>query len=316
MHNSPPIHHIQHPIPDTQHPIPDTPYPIPTSGLWYGLLGVLGFSLTLPATRVAVESLDPWLVGLGRPLIASIFAAMLLLLTRQPWPTRAQMRSLFLVAGAVILGFPLLAAFAMTQVPSAHGGIVLGILPLATAVAATWRAHERPSLRFWVASVIGSTSVVGFALSAGAGHLQWGDLLLLVAIAAGALGYAEGGQLARSLGGWQVICWALVLAAPFLLVPTLLLAFQSTLAAPPVAWLGFAYVTLISQLLAFFAWYRGLALGGIARVGQVQLLQPFFTLFAAAVLLGESITLLTIATACIVLVVVWLARKAPVIRQK
>jgi drug/metabolite transporter (DMT)-like permease len=285
-----------------------------TRGLAYGFLGVLGFSLTLPATRVAVAYFDPTAVGLGRALVAAGLAALLLLATRQPWPSRAQWRSLVIVAIGVILGFPLLSAWAMSRLPAAHGAVILGLLPLATALAGALRAGERPSRGFWVAGVVGSATVVAFAVSMGAGDIQPADLALFAAVLAAALGYAEGGRLARELGGWQVISWALVLAAPFIAVPVFLALGKPAPPAPWTAWFSFGYVAVISQFLGFFAWYRGLALGGVARVSQLQLLQPFLTLLASALLLGEQITLLMVGAALLVLVTVALGRKAAIVR--
>jgi drug/metabolite transporter (DMT)-like permease len=283
-----------------------------TAGLWYGLLGVLGFSLTLPATRVAVTYLDPSVVGLGRALVAAALAAVLLVATRQRRPTRAELGSLAIVAAGVIFGFPFLSAWALRQVPAAHGAVVIGLLPLATALAAALRVGERPSWQFWLASLAGSAAVIGFALASGAGGLQIADLALLGAVLAGALGYAEGGRLARRLGGWQVICWALVLAAPFVSIPVGMAIWQHGAGAPPIAWLGFGYVAVVSQLLAFFAWYRGLALGGVARVSQMQLLQPFLTLVASALLLHEQVTPTTLLVALVVLLAVVAGRKAAI----
>jgi drug/metabolite transporter (DMT)-like permease len=283
-----------------------------TAGLWYGLLGVLGFSLTLPATRVAVGYLDPSVVGLGRALVAAVLAALLLAITRQRRPGRADLGSLTIVAGGVILGFPFLSAWALRQVPASHGAIVIGLLPLATALAAAIRHGERPSWQFWLASLAGSAAVIGFASATGTGGLHAADLALLAAVAAGAVGYAEGGRLARTLGSWQVICWALLLAAPFVSIPVGLALWRHGAAAPPAAWLGFGYVAVISQLLAFFAWYRGLALGGVARVSQIQLLQPFLTLLASALLLHEQITPATLLVALLVLISVALGRRAAV----
>ena len=283
------------------------------AGLWYGLLGVLSFSLTLPATRVAVAFLDPTVVGLGRALVAALLAAALLAATRQRLPTRAELRSLAIVASGVILGFPFLSAWALRQVPAAHGAIVIGLLPLATAFAAAVRVGERPSWQFWLASLAGSTVVIVFALVSGGG-LEMADLALLGAVAAGALGYAEGGRLARTLGGWQVISWALVLGAPFISIPVGIALWQHGAAAPPSAWLAFSYVAVISQFLGFFAWYRGLALGGVARVSQIQLLQPFLTLVASALLLHEQVTLATVLVALVVMLTVALGRRAAVAR--
>ena len=287
-----------------------------SAGMWYGLLGVLGFSLTLPVTRVAVAYLDPTIVGLGRALVAAVLAGGLLLLTRQRRPTAGEWRSLALVVFGVILGFPLLSAWALRQVSATHSAIMIGLLPLATALAATLRHGERPSPQFWLAGLAGSAAVLGFALYNGLGGLQLADLALLGAVAAGAVGYAEGGQLARTLGSWQVICWALVLGAPFISLPVAWAISQHGLAAPPSAWLGFAYVAVVSQFVAFFAWYRGLALGGVARVSQIQLLQPFFTLAASAALLHESITYGTILVALVVMLAVAIGRRAPVARPR
>lgn len=283
-----------------------------TMGLFYGFLGVLSFSLTLPATRVAVVDLNPTFVGLGRGVIAGILAAIALYVTRQPLPTRRQWRSLAIVALGVVLGFPLLSAWAMQQLPAAHGAVVLGLLPLATAIAGVLRAGDRPSLGFWLASVVGSATVVGFAVWSGGGQLEAAHLILLASVVAAAMGYAEGGRLARALGGWQVISWALVLAALLELIPTAIAIARQGLAASPTAWIGFAYVCCISQFVGFFAWYHGLALGGVARVGQMQLLQPFLTILASAVLLGETITPATLGAASLVIASVALGRRTAV----
>ena len=286
-----------------------------TLGLLYGLVAVMAFSLTLPATRVAVADLDPVFVGLGRSVVAAVIALLILLFARPRFPTRAQWRALAIVAAGVIVGFPLLTAWAMQRVPASHGAILLGLLPLATAAAGALRAKERPSRGFWIASMVGSTLVVAFALISGAGKPTLADLALLAAVLAAAVGYAEGGRLAQTLGGWQVMCWALVLAAPFLLIPVVLVGLPHAGAVPLNAWLAFAYVALVSQLFAFFIWYSALALGGIARVSQLQLLQPFFTLFAAGLLLGEQITPMTAAFALAVAVSVAVGRKMPVQRK-
>jgi drug/metabolite transporter (DMT)-like permease len=279
-------------------------------GFAWGLLGVASFSLTLPATRVAVAGLDPVFVGLGRAVLAAVLAAAYLAATRAPWPGRRLLPRLALVGGGVVVGFPLFSAWAMRLVPASHGAVVIGILPLATAVAAAWIAHERPSRRFWACAALGTAVVVGFAARQGGGLPQPGDLLLVVAAAAAAVGYAEGGRLARTMGGPQVISWALVLASPFVLLPTLLHADAAMLAASPGAWAGFAYVSVVSMFLGFFAWYRGLALGGIAAVGQVQLLQPFLTIFASALLLGEEVDAATFVAAALVIASIALGRRA------
>lgn len=267
--------------------------------MWLGLLGVAAFSLTLPATRVAVASLSPVFVGMGRVVVAALPAAIYLLFSRRGWPSRGQFKALVVVALGVAFGFPVLSAMAMREVAASHAGIMLGVLPLATAAAGAAFSGERPSLGFWAMALLGSLLVVAFALNEGGGSVSWADLALLAAVASAAVGYAEGTRLTRSLGGVQVISWAVVIVAPFLLIPAGLFA-PASLAVPPEAWLCFLYVSLVSQLLGFIPWYRGLALGGIARVGQTQLLQPFFTLAAAAFFLGESVDAMAVIFAVLV----------------
>ncbi|NJO59640.1 MAG: DMT family transporter [Richelia sp. RM2_1_2] len=283
-----------------------------TIGLIYGFLGVLGFSGTLPATRIAVTNFDPIVVGLGRAVIAAAFAIVLLRLTRQPIPHRQYWKSLGIIVGGVIIGFPLLSAWAMQELPASHGAIVTGILPLATAIVAALRMGEKPSLGFWIASFLGSMTIVTFALIEGNGTIQFADIFLIVAVIAAAFGYAEGGELAKTLGGWQVICWALVLSAPILIIPVALIILEKGISASPYAWLGFGYVSIISMFLGFFAWYRGLAIGGIARVSQIQLLQPFLSILLSAIFLREKITYLMICTALMVVISVAIGRKQPI----
>ena len=297
--------------PAPPHPAPALP---PTSrdrrvGLAWGLVGVVAFSLTLPATRAAVAHLDPVFVGLGRAVVAAVLAATALAATRSPWPTTAQMRDLALVALGVVVGFPLLSALAMRQVPASHGAVLTGLLPLATAAAAAWLAHERPGARFWIWAVFGSIVVAAYALWRGGGAPHVADLLLVGAVASAGVGYAKGATLARALGGWQVISWALVLSAPFLLVPTWAAVDARLASAPWTAWAGFAYVAAVSMYLGFFAWYRGLAQGGIAAVGQVQLLQPFLTIVASAILLGEALDPLTFVAAALVILSIAMGRR-------
>jgi drug/metabolite transporter (DMT)-like permease len=282
-----------------------------TLALGYGFLGVVGFSLTLPATRIAVAELDPTFVGLGRAIAATLPALFLLWITRQPIPKRQTWGSLLVVAGGVILGFPWLSAQAMQQLPVAHGAVITGLIPLLTAIAGTLRLGDRPSLGFWLASLAGSSTVLLFALWTGAGHLHPADGLLLAAGLAAAIGYAEGGRLAKQIGSWQVICWSLVGSSPIVIV-MLLCSSPTAPIASPAAWGGFAYVSLVSQLLAFFAWYHGLALGGVARVGQIQLLQPFLTILAAAIGLHEPITPASLGFAMVVVITVAIGKRQPI----
>jgi drug/metabolite transporter (DMT)-like permease len=291
---------------------PDSATYCDRNSLLYGFLGITIFSITLPATRLAVAHLTPTFVGLGRAVVAAALALILLLLTRQPIPPRRTWPQFALVVAGVIIGFPLLSAIAMQDAPASHGAVITGLLPLATALGGVWRAGERPSRSFWIWAAIGSGLVLGFALVSGSGSLRLADLALLGAVAAAGLGYAEGGVLARRFGAWQVICWSLVLAAP-LLGPIVWLARPMDLSAVPLtAWLGFGYVSVFSMFLGFFAWYHGLALGGIARVGQLQLLQPFLTILASAVILREPLTPVTLGFAIAVVSSVALGRRATI----
>jgi drug/metabolite transporter (DMT)-like permease len=283
-------------------------------GLLLGFVGVAVFSLTLPVTRLAMADSDPVVFGLGRSLLAGLVAAAILLATGQRRPRGAEWRGLALVAAGVVFGFPLLSAWGMQRVPAAHGGVVLGILPLATALAGAVILRERPSLGFWLVALAGGGAVVSFSLLRGGGSLSLGHLALLGSVACAAVGYAEGARLSRSLGGWQVICWALVISFPVLLVPVLPSALAHGLPGSTGSWLCFLYVALASQLFGFFAWYRGLALGGVARVSQVQLLQTFLTIAASALLLGEAIDAMTLGFAVFVVASVAVGRRMPVKR--
>lgn len=285
------------------------------TGLLLGFLGVLMFSATLPATRVAVQTMDPFFVGLGRSVLAAHLAAIALIITRQPFPRGAQWKWLAIAAGGVIFGFPAFTSWAMRSVPSAHGAVVVGLLPLATVIASTLINHERPSRAFWIASIAGSTLVGAFALTMGAGSLYLADLALLGAVITGGIGYAAGARATRELVGWQTISWALVISVPVLLPITGAAAARTDFSVVPwTAWAGFIYVALFSQYLGFFAWYRGLDIGGVARVSQVQLLQLFLTLGFSALIAGETISLTMMGFAVAVVVVVALGRRAPVAR--
>ncbi|OOH78982.1 EamA family transporter [Pseudomonas koreensis] len=268
-----------------------TPAMEKTSGWINGFIGVVIFSGSLPATRLAVLEFDPVFLTVVRAAIAGVLAMALLWLFRERRPARDQWLSLLIVALGVVLGFPLLTALALQHVTSAHSIVFVGLLPLATAIFAVLRGGERPRPVFWIFSVLGSALVVGFALAQGLTASPTGDLLMLAAILACGLGYAEGAKLSRSLGGWQVICWALVLSLPVMAILSLWLAPASFSTISLSAWVCLGYVSLFSMLIGFVFWYRGLAQGGIAAVGQLQLLQPFFGLALAATLLHETVSL-------------------------
>ncbi|MFC3323756.1 DMT family transporter [Mesorhizobium cantuariense] len=281
------------------------------SGWMNGFIGVLIFSGSLPATRVAVKDFDPTFLTSARAAIAGLLGLALLLVFRQKRPERGDLLSLVIVALGVVVGFPLLTALALKHLTTAHSIIFVGLLPLATAIFGVLRGGDRPRPAFWLFSCVGSGLVAGFALTQGVTASPVGDGLMLAAIIACGLGYAEGAALSRKLGGWQVICWALVLSLPIMLVLTLMTMPPSFDGVGVSAWIGLAYVSLFSMLIGFVFWYRGLAQGGIAAVGQLQLLQPFFGLALAATLLHEQVSpLMVVVTLGVVLCVVGAKRFA------
>jgi len=261
-----------------------------TSGWINGLIGVIIFSGSLPATRVAVQAFDPVFLTVARAGIAGLVGLGLLLGFRQKRPAARDLGSLAIVALGVVVGFPLLTALALQHVTSAHSIVFIGLLPLATAIFGVIRGGERPKPAFWAFSLAGSLLVAGFALAQGGTASPLGDGLMLAAIIVCGLGYAEGAKLSRRLGGWQVISWTLVLSLPLMAVLCVVYWPASLAAVTAPAWLSLGYVALFSMLIGFVFWYRGLAQGGIAAVGQLQLLQPFFGLALAAGLLGEAVT--------------------------
>ncbi|MET0444177.1 MAG: DMT family transporter [Pseudorhodoplanes sp.] len=272
-----------------------------SAGWMNGFIGVLIFSGSLPATRMAVMGFDPVFLTVARAAIAGLIALALLLLFREKRPARADLASLAIVAFGVVIGFPLLTALALIHITSAHSIVFIGLLPLSTAIFGVLRGGERPHPAFWLFSCLGSALVAGFAISQGITAAPLGDLLMLAAIIVCGLGYAEGAKLSRKLGGWQVISWALVLSLPVMIVLALIVLPASFAAITAPAWAGLVYVSLFSMLIGFFFWYRGLAQGGIAGVGQLQLLQPFFGLVLAATLLHEEISpIMLVVTVAIV----------------
>lgn len=263
------------------------------AGLGWGFLGILAFSFTVPLTRVAADDgLSPVVIGAGRAVVAAVVASVVLVATRQARPSRRQWARLAVVAGGVVVGFPLLTSYALTTAPASHAAVVIGLLPAATAAMAVLRAKEHVSARFWCLAALGAVAVVGFAArqNGGLGSVHGSDLLLIGAVAAAAIGYAEGGLLARELGSWQTVSWALVLAAPLMVALTGAAVVDEAPSGTPVQWLAFAYLSLVSMYLGFFAWYRGLAIGPMAHVSQVQLVQPVLSIAWAAVLLREHVT--------------------------
>ena len=274
-------------------------------GLLLGFLGVCVFAGSLPATRVAVAEVDPYFLTAMRAALAGLGGLAMLAVMRRRFPPREAVWPLVIGALTIVLGFPLLAAIAMVTVPSAHGGVILGILPLATAAAAAVIEHERPSIGFWIAAAIGSALVMTFAPYRGGGHsLSAGDILLLVAVACAGVGYTYSGRLAGIMPGWEVISWIVVLSLP-LSIAALALTWPADVSAISArGWTAILYAGLMAQFIGFFMWNAGMAMGGISRVGQIALLQPFVVVLIAAAFAGEPIDSLTILFATAVVVTV------------
>ena len=288
-----------------------TPRSVAVSGLSWAALGVLVFSFTFPATHAALSGFDPIVVGVGRSVIAGTAAAVTLLATRVSLPDRSTWAGLLVVGLGCGFGFGLFTSVALTQASVSHVAVVVALLPLATSVVAVLRGGERPGRWVWGASVAGSLAVLALALARGGGRPEPADVLLLMALVAAAVGYAEGGRLARTMPGWQVISWGLVVVLP-LTVPVSVVALlhAGTHQAPDrTAWLGYAYVAFASMFLGFFAWYRGMAEIGIARASQVQLAQPLLTLTWSALFLDETLTPPTLLVAVFVLACVVAAQR-------
>ena len=260
------------------------------NGWLSGFIGVAIFAGSLPATRIAVADFDPTFLTCVRATIAALIGWGLLLTLRQPRPTRRQLPALILCALGVVVGFPLFTALALQYITSAHSIVFVGLLPLCTAIFAVIRGGERLRRPFWGFSLLGAAFVAGYAAMAEGEVSILGDSLMLAAIVVCGMGYAEGARLTKTLGGWQVISWSLVISLPVMLPITLLTQPDSFQQIGMSAWLSLAYVSLFSMLLGFVFWYHGLAIGGIAAVGQLQLLQPFIGLTLAALLLGEHIS--------------------------
>lgn len=275
-----------------------------SAGWGSGLIGVIIFSGSLPATRVAVVDLSPMFLTSARAVIAGLLGAIFLIVLRQTLPSRKEIVPLLVVSLGVVLGFPLLTGFALQHITAAHSIVFIGLLPLATAIFGVLRGGERPKPAFWAFSILGAATVAGFALSTSDGGSMIGNVLMVAAILLCGLGYAEGATLSRRLGGWQVISWALLLSLPAMAIIAMFTAPAIWRSVGMPAWASLAYVSVFSMLVGFIFWYRGLALGGIARVGQLQLLQPFFGLVLAAVFLSEPISWGMIASTLVVVLCV------------
>ena len=286
-----------------------------TLGFLLGIAGMMMFAGTLPATRLAVGSIDPFFLTAARATIAGCAGVTTLLVMRRRLATFGRWREFALTGLCTIVGFPVLMALAMVTVPASHGGVVLGIVPLATAAVSTLITHERPSAGFWLTSVAGAVIVIVFVLSRGAGGgVSLGDLFLLGTVIAGGFGYALSGRLSMTLPGWEVISWQVALFLPLSALAAFLLWPDNLAHVPWPAWAGFAYVSLVSQFLSFFVFNAAMALGGVARISQVMLLQPFAIVARAWPVDGEPIEPSTMAYAAAVVLVVLIGQRMRVKR--
>ncbi len=286
-------------------------------GFAWGVVGVVIFAMTLPMTRLAVgpasdPQLTPAFVTAGRAALAGLLSVIYLLAVRAPWPSRRHWPTLAVSALGTVVGFPLCLALALRQVDATHAAVVTGLMPMSTAVIGALVLRQRPSMGFWCCAVAGFVLVLCFAAWQGGGALSAGDGWLLLAVLFTGIGYVAGAKVAAEMPAPQVICWVLVMSLPLTLPAALW--FWPTAPARLASWGGFVYVSLFSMWLGFFAWYRGLAMGGLVRVSQVQLVQPFLALLFAVPILGERLDLLTVGFALAVIGVVFLGKRMPVAR--
>ena len=274
-----------------------------------GFVGILIFSLTLPVTKLAILSFNPYFIAFGRATLAGAVALAYLVVKHEPMLAKADIGKFVVIALGVVFGFPILTTVAMTHGSSSHGAVILGMMPLATTVIGVIRFGERPSLGFWVVSVLGAALVVVYALLKSSGSFTLVDILLVLGGICACIGYVEGGELSRKMNPRAVISWALVISLPFNIVFSYLTFDSAYFDAGISAWTIFIYLSLFPMFLGFFFWYEGLAIGGIARVSQVQLTQQFCTLVAASILLGDSLTVMNLIFAVLVVSTVILGKK-------
>lgn len=286
-----------------------------TKGMLIGFVGILIFSLTLPVTKIVLVSFNPYFIAFGRALLAGLFALAYLSYTKASLPTKSDVVKLAVIALGVIFGFPILTTIAMEEGSSAHGAVILGMMPLATTVIGVIRFKERPSLGFWLVSILGAGLVVVYALLKNSGSFTYIDVLLVLGGICACVGYVEGGELSRKMSPPQVISWALVISLPVNLVATYFSFNTAYWDASSFTWMSFFYLGLFPMYLGFFFWYGGLAIGGIARVSQVQLIQPFCTLIAASLILGDQLTFMNMVFAFLVVSTVVLSKRMLVKRH-
>lgn len=280
-----------------------------TKGMLIGFVGILIFSLTLPVTKIAILSFDPYFIAFGRATLAGALALAYLVILKEPMLAKADIGKLVVIALGVVFGFPILTTVAMAYGSSSHGAVILGMMPLASTVIGAIRFGERPSIGFWMVSILGAALVVTYALLKSSGSFTLVDVLLVLGGICACIGYVEGGELSRKMNPRAVISWALVISLPANIVFSYLTFDSAYLNAGTFAWSIFVYLSLFPMFLGFFFWYEGLAIGGIARVSQVQLIQPFCTLIVASILLGDSLTWTNVVFAVLVVSTVILGKR-------
>ena len=285
---------------------------IETKGMLIGFFGISIFSLTLPFTQMAVNEMSPFFVTFGRASIAGVCALILLIFSKSKFPNKVQIKRLIIIVIGVVYGFPIFTSIAMTTLPSSHSGIVLGILPLTMSLFAAIKYKEKPSISFWSTSIFGTFIVISYTFMDNDGLLMIEDLWLLFAILFAAVGYSEGGLLSKEMGSIAVISWALVISLPINLIASYFFYETSYASISFQALISLIYVGFFSMFIGFFFWYKGIAIGGISRVGQVQLIQPFLTIIGAYFLTNEKITFLNILFAFMVLIIIIIGRKTKI----
>ena len=280
-----------------------------TKGMLIGFIGILIFSLTLPVSKIAVLSFDPYFIAFGRATLAGMVALAYLLYKKEFMPSKADFAKFVVIALGVVFGFPIFTTVAMAEGSSSHGAVILGMMPLATTVIGVIRFKERPSLGFWLVSLLGAALVVLYALLKNSGSFTYIDVLLVLGGISACVGYVEGGELSKKMNPRSVISWALAISLPINIIMSYATFTPQYLHVGPIAWTSFTYLSLFSMYIGFFFWYEGLAVGGIARVSQVQLTQPFCTLVAASILLGDSLTIMNVVFAFLVVSTVILGKR-------
>ena len=286
-----------------------------TKGMLIGFVGILVFSLTLPISKIAVVSFSPYFIAFGRASLAGLVALVYLSYKKVAFPSKTDLAKLAVIAMGVVFGFPIFTTVAMKEGSSSHGAVILGMMPLATTVIGVIRFKERPSIGFWLVSMLGAGLVITYAFLKGSGSFTYIDGLLVLGGICACIGYVEGGELSRKMNPRTVISWALVISLPINLVMTYFTFSSSYLNADVIAWTSFVYLSLFPMYLGFFFWYEGLAIGGIARVSQVQLIQPFCTLLASSFFLGDHLTAMNMVFAFLVVSTVILSKQMLVKRS-